>query len=267
MLHSRRIRSRGVAIPSSEQQPPADSHACSRGVPFLIQGFGVDPCPDSVKDLWRASPSHLFSASSDSPPRHRRHRAAPHKASAPTAALPCPAASRLFPPQVSNEPEPVASSCPLRHGRSSTGRISPFVTAPPGRRRVSASPAISTPRSEKSLPDPSFARSPMPRAPSSSDGITATDPRRPRRGPAAIPISCDLHGGSNSDFAGLTRPDGLVIGFQRVADHRPPRWPEETAARRVVCVSVRVEHGAGPPGYRASTPHTDRGGIPTDVPS
>ncbi|MGI5262121.1 VOC family protein [Streptomyces angustmyceticus] len=72
----------------------------------------------------------------------------------------------------------------------------------------------------------------MPRAPSSSDGITATDPRRPRRGPAAIPISCDLHGGSNSDFAGLTRPDGLVIGSQRVADHRPPRWPEETAAQQ-----------------------------------
>lgn len=35
----------------------------------------------------------------------------------------------------------------------------------------------------------------------------------------------ELHPKSNSDFAGLTRKDGLAIGFQRVADYQAPRWP------------------------------------------
>ncbi|MEU3396841.1 VOC family protein [Streptomyces filamentosus] len=35
-----------------------------------------------------------------------------------------------------------------------------------------------------------------------------------------------LHERSGEDFAGLVAEDGLLIGFQRVAGHRPPTWPE-----------------------------------------
>lgn len=35
----------------------------------------------------------------------------------------------------------------------------------------------------------------------------------------------DLHPESNSDFAGLTGEDGVLIGFQRVEDYRAPVWP------------------------------------------
>ncbi|MER5311425.1 VOC family protein [Streptomyces sp. NPDC002773] len=35
-----------------------------------------------------------------------------------------------------------------------------------------------------------------------------------------------LHERSGDDFAGLVGDHGLVIGFQRVADHRPPTWPD-----------------------------------------
>jgi hypothetical protein len=35
----------------------------------------------------------------------------------------------------------------------------------------------------------------------------------------------ELHPKSNGDFAGLTREDGLFIGFQRVDDYQAPRWP------------------------------------------
>lgn len=34
-----------------------------------------------------------------------------------------------------------------------------------------------------------------------------------------------LHPGSGAGFAGLTREDGLHIGFQRVEGHRAPQWP------------------------------------------
>ncbi|MFF5719113.1 VOC family protein [Streptomyces buecherae] len=40
------------------------------------------------------------------------------------------------------------------------------------------------------------------------------------------------HPASNADFAGLTREDGFVIGFQRVADYRPPRWPDPAAPQQ-----------------------------------
>lgn len=34
------------------------------------------------------------------------------------------------------------------------------------------------------------------------------------------------HPGSGTDFAGLTREDGLFLGFQRVDGYRAPQWPE-----------------------------------------
>ena len=30
----------------------------------------------------------------------------------------------------------------------------------------------------------------------------------------------------DADWATLHAPSGLVLAFQRVADHRPPRWPD-----------------------------------------
>jgi catechol 2,3-dioxygenase-like lactoylglutathione lyase family enzyme len=35
------------------------------------------------------------------------------------------------------------------------------------------------------------------------------------------------HPKSDGDFAGLTREDGLFIGFQRVDDYQAPRWPSQ----------------------------------------
>ncbi len=35
-----------------------------------------------------------------------------------------------------------------------------------------------------------------------------------------------LHERSDADFAALVDGNGLVLGFQRVADHRPPDWPD-----------------------------------------
>ncbi|MFI8425676.1 VOC family protein [Streptomyces sp. NPDC085479] len=35
-----------------------------------------------------------------------------------------------------------------------------------------------------------------------------------------------LHERSGGDFAGLVGEHGLVIGFQKVAGHRPPTWPD-----------------------------------------
>ncbi|GGY60945.1 VOC family protein [Streptomyces omiyaensis] len=34
-----------------------------------------------------------------------------------------------------------------------------------------------------------------------------------------------LHERSDDGFAGLVDGDRLLLGFQRVADHRPPTWP------------------------------------------
>ncbi|MFF5505485.1 VOC family protein [Streptomyces roseolus] len=34
------------------------------------------------------------------------------------------------------------------------------------------------------------------------------------------------HARSDADFAALVDGDRLVLGFQRVADHRPPTWPD-----------------------------------------
>ncbi|WP_405876612.1 VOC family protein [Streptomyces sp. NBC_01136] len=43
----------------------------------------------------------------------------------------------------------------------------------------------------------------------------------------------ELHPKSDSDFAGLTREDGLSIGFQRVDDYQAPRWPGQTLPQQV----------------------------------
>ncbi|WP_331771783.1 VOC family protein (plasmid) [Embleya sp. NBC_00888] len=42
-----------------------------------------------------------------------------------------------------------------------------------------------------------------------------------------------LHPRSDGDFAGLTRADGLFIGFQRVDDYQPPRWPEQSVPQQI----------------------------------
>ncbi|MFF7886512.1 VOC family protein [Streptomyces sp. NPDC007896] len=42
----------------------------------------------------------------------------------------------------------------------------------------------------------------------------------------------ELHPRSNGDFAGVTREDGLAIGFQRVDDYQAPRWPGQAAPQQ-----------------------------------
>lgn len=42
----------------------------------------------------------------------------------------------------------------------------------------------------------------------------------------------ELHPESNGDFAGVTREDGLAIGFQRVDDYQAPRWPDQAAPQQ-----------------------------------
>jgi predicted enzyme related to lactoylglutathione lyase len=42
-----------------------------------------------------------------------------------------------------------------------------------------------------------------------------------------------LHPKSNGDFAGLTRDDGLFIGFQRVEGYRAPNWPEQDVPQQI----------------------------------
>ncbi|NEA46152.1 VOC family protein [Streptomyces sp. SID10815] len=41
------------------------------------------------------------------------------------------------------------------------------------------------------------------------------------------------HPGSDADFAGLVQEDGLMIGFQRVDDHRPPSWPGQDVPQQI----------------------------------
>ncbi|WP_042397132.1 VOC family protein [Streptacidiphilus carbonis] len=40
------------------------------------------------------------------------------------------------------------------------------------------------------------------------------------------------HPKSDADFAGITREDGLFIGFQRVDDYRAPCWPDQTVPQQ-----------------------------------
>ena len=40
------------------------------------------------------------------------------------------------------------------------------------------------------------------------------------------------HPKSDADFAGITREDGLFIGFQRVDDYQAPQWPNQTVPQQ-----------------------------------
>lgn len=41
------------------------------------------------------------------------------------------------------------------------------------------------------------------------------------------------HPASDGDFAGLTREDGLFLGFQRVDGYRAPRWPDQDVPQQL----------------------------------
>jgi len=41
------------------------------------------------------------------------------------------------------------------------------------------------------------------------------------------------HPKSDADFAALTCENGLTIGFQRVDDHRAPRWPDQSVPQQL----------------------------------
>ncbi|WP_030734967.1 VOC family protein [Streptomyces sp. NRRL S-31] len=80
------------------------------------------------------------------------------------------------------------------------------------------------------------------------------------------------HPKSDADFAGLTRADGLFIGFQRVADHRAPSWPDQAVPQQLhLCFKVAdgldeaearlLALGAGKPDHQ---PHGDRARVLTD---
>ncbi|MFI9806615.1 VOC family protein [Streptomyces sp. NPDC052301] len=70
------------------------------------------------------------------------------------------------------------------------------------------------------------------------------------------------HPKSDADFAGLTRADGLFIGFQRVEDYRAPSWPDQVVPQQLhLCFAVGedldeaearlLELGAGKPDLQA----------------
>ncbi|MFD8091416.1 VOC family protein [Streptomyces malaysiensis] len=79
------------------------------------------------------------------------------------------------------------------------------------------------------------------------------------------------HPESDADFAGLSRDGGIAIGFQRVDDYRPPRWPEQTvpqqfhldfAVEDLDAAETRLlELGAGKPEHQ---PGGDRWRVLTD---
>ncbi|MFD7072444.1 VOC family protein [Streptomyces sp. NPDC059913] len=68
------------------------------------------------------------------------------------------------------------------------------------------------------------------------------------------------HPASHADFAGLTRGDGLFIGFQRVDHYRSPQWPGQTVPQQMhLCFDVDdldaaeaelLELGAGRPDHQ-----------------
>jgi len=46
-------------------------------------------------------------------------------------------------------------------------------------------------------------------------------------------MGLELHPGSGDDFAGLTREDGLFIGFQRADGYQAPSWPDQSAPQQL----------------------------------
>ncbi|MFD9481062.1 MULTISPECIES: VOC family protein [Streptomyces] len=79
------------------------------------------------------------------------------------------------------------------------------------------------------------------------------------------------HPGSGTDFAGLTREDGLFLGFQRVDGYRAPQWPDRSPPQQShldftvddldEAEAVLLELGAGRPEYQ---PGGDRWRVLTD---
>ncbi|MCQ8771092.1 VOC family protein [Streptomyces telluris] len=79
------------------------------------------------------------------------------------------------------------------------------------------------------------------------------------------------HPKSDGDFAGLTREDGLFIGFQRVDDYQAPRWPGRTVPQQIhldfevddldEAEALLLELGAGKPEYQ---PNENRWRVLTD---
>ena len=45
-------------------------------------------------------------------------------------------------------------------------------------------------------------------------------------------MGLELHPKSDGDFAGITREDGLFIGFQRVDGYRAPQWPDQAVPQQ-----------------------------------
>lgn len=81
----------------------------------------------------------------------------------------------------------------------------------------------------------------------------------------------ELHPKSGGEFAGLVGAHGLLVGFQRVPDHRPPTWPDSSVPQQLhLCFDVAdldqaearlLELGAGKP---ADQPHESRWRVLTD---
>jgi predicted enzyme related to lactoylglutathione lyase len=49
------------------------------------------------------------------------------------------------------------------------------------------------------------------------------------------------HPKSDANFAGLTREDGLFIGFQQVDDYRAPSWPDQIVPQQLHICFKAVE--------------------------
>ena len=68
------------------------------------------------------------------------------------------------------------------------------------------------------------------------------------------------HPKSDAEFAGLTRADGLFIGFQRVDGYQAPSWPDQTVPQQLhldfevddldEAEARLLELGAGKPGFQ-----------------
>ncbi|MGI5347413.1 VOC family protein [Streptomyces sp. CA-250714] len=79
------------------------------------------------------------------------------------------------------------------------------------------------------------------------------------------------HPKSDAEFAGLNGEHGLSIGFQRVANYRPPSWPDQNVPQQLhLCFAVDnldeaevrlLELGAGKPDHQ---PHERRWRVLTD---
>ncbi|MET9686998.1 VOC family protein [Streptomyces sp. NPDC006514] len=79
------------------------------------------------------------------------------------------------------------------------------------------------------------------------------------------------HPASDADFAGLTREDGLFLGFQRVDGYRAPQWPDRSVPGQShldfsvddldEAEAVLLELGAGKPEHQ---PGGDRWRVLTD---